>query len=94
MLITTKKRPPKRPDYQGLIQRHRRQIDPWMLPVGGLGDAGPAAIGIPAVDAVIAQTQTKIDTLILSLQIGAVLCAISAGAGLYLVVRDRRRHGA
>jgi hypothetical protein len=88
LITTTKKRPPARPDYEGQIRRHPRQIDPWMLPAGGLGD-----IGIPAVDAVIAQTQTKIDSLVLALQIGAVLSAIAAGAGLYLIVRDRRRYG-
>lgn len=86
MLITTKR---KRPDYEGQIRRHRRPIDPWMLPAGGLGD-----IGIPAVDAVIAQTQTKIDTLVLALQIGAVLSAITAAGNLYLIFRDRRRYGA
>jgi hypothetical protein len=86
MLITTKR---KRPDYEGQIMRHRRPIDPWMLPAGGLGD-----IGIPAVDAVIAQTQTKIDTLVLALQIGAVLSAITAAGNLYLIFRDRRRYGA
>lgn len=89
MLITTRKRPPSRPDYEGQIRRHPRQIDPWMLPAGGLGD-----IGIPAVDSVIAQTQTKIDTLVTALQVCAVLGAISAAGNLYLIFRDRRRYGA
>jgi len=89
MLITTRKRPPSRPDYEGQIRRHPRQIDPWMLPAGGLGD-----IGIPAVDSVIEQTQTKIDTLVTALQIVAVLGAFSAAGNLYLIIRDRRRYGA
>jgi len=90
MLITTKrKQPPARPDYEGQIRRHPRQIDPWMLPAGGLGD-----IGIPAVDSVIAETQTKLDSLVLALQIGAVLSAIGAATGLFLIVRERRRYGA
>ncbi len=88
MLITNKRRP-ARPDYEGQIRRHRRPIDPWMLPAGGLGD-----IGIPAVDDVIAKTQTKLDTLVTALQIGAVLGAISAAGNLYLIFRDRRRYGA
>jgi hypothetical protein len=89
MLITTRKR---RPDYSGQIRRHPRPIDPYMLPEGGIGGLGD--IGIPAVDAVIAQTQTKIDTLVLALQIGAVLSAITAAGNLYLIFRDRRRYGA
>lgn len=96
MLITTKKRPPpKRPDYEGAIRRHRRQIDPWMLPVGGFGGLGDVGdLGIPAVDDVIAKTQTKIDNLVTALQIGAVLAAFTAAGNLYLIIRDRRRYGA
>jgi hypothetical protein len=90
MLITTTKR--RRPDYNAQIRRHPRPIDPYMCPEGGLGGLGD--IGIPAVDAVIAQTQTKIDKLVLALQVGAVLSALTAAGNLYLVIRDRRRYGA
>lgn len=88
MLITTKKKPRPRPDYEGQIRRHRAPIDPWRYPPGGIGGLGD--IGIPAIDAVIAQTETKLDGLILALQVGAVLSAIGAATGLILIVRDRR----
>jgi hypothetical protein len=89
MLITKRRR--RRPDYEGQIRRHLVPIDPYMYPPGGIG--GLEDLGIPAVDAVIAQTQTKLDALVLALKATAVLSGIACVSNLYLLIRDRHRDG-
>jgi hypothetical protein len=85
MLIAKTRR--RRPDYTAQIDRHPLPIDPYQYPAGGIGDIGDT--GILAVDAVIAQTQAKLDTLVFAVQAAAALSAIGAATGLFLLVRGR-----
>lgn len=69
-------------------RRRRRQLVPYYA--GALGDLGDSATGIPAVDAILATANKKVDRLVIATEICMVASVVAAAAGIAMLIRERR----